>query len=122
MILPYTISWAHVKFRHIYCDDEIYPKEESLDDIYNAYFCLGDYDRVLQKDFKRIIIQYENLPEIIIFFYENFERGDSLTPLKMLQNIYSFYNFTRIMGEIIGEKFYSEIKQLRNDEEADENF
>jgi hypothetical protein len=70
----------------------------------------------------RVTKQTENLPEIFIFFYENFQRGNKMTFLILFFPIVSYVGFTTTMGEIVGEQFFSEIKQLRDDEEASENF
>jgi hypothetical protein len=52
----------------------------------------------------------ENLPEIFIFFYENFERGNKMTFLILFFPIISYIGFTTTMGEVVGEQFFSEIK------------
>lgn len=70
----------------------------------------------------RVTKQTENLPEIFIFFFENFQRGNKMTFLILFFPIISYIGFTTTMGEIVGEQFFSEIKQLRDSEDADENF
>ena len=107
-----------VRCRHILHDDD--EREETWSDIFSAYFTLGNYDVVLKEDFKRVTKISENLPEIIIFFYENFQRGNRMTPMILLFPVISYVGFTLSMGDATGEKFFAELKQLRDSEDANE--
>ena len=94
LIFPFSCCLITVKCRHVMHDDEEEELEETYNDILSAYFAIGDYDVVLKEEFRRITKISENLPEMIIFFYENFQRGNRMTPMILLFPVISFVGYT----------------------------